>query len=168
MSNNLIKATKYPINNAVKIMEKLDNNERINRLKENEYQVLLGVNKRTFDKMYEILLNEYNKLHERGGKPPILTVLDKLVITLGYWKEYRAYRNIAFDYGVGKSAIGNAIIWVENTLIKNKTFSLPSKRAMQHKENIICVAVVDVTEQEIERPKKNSKNGTQERRNGIQ
>lgn len=94
--------------------------------------------------------------------------MDKLVITLGYWREYRAYRNIAFDYGVGKSAIGKAVTWVENTLIKNKTFSLPSKREMQHKENTICVAIVGVTEQEIERPKKDNKNGTQERKKDIQ
>lgn len=36
-------------------MTKIDNSERITRLKENEYQGLLGVDKRTFDKMYEIL-----------------------------------------------------------------------------------------------------------------
>lgn len=148
-------------------MVKIDNEKRIKELKENEYQMLLGVDKRTFEKMYEITLKEYNKLHERGGKPPKLSVLDKLVITLGYWREYRAYRNIAFDYGVGKSAIGNAIIWIENTLIKNKTFSLPSKRVMQHKENTICVAVVDVTEQEIERPKKDKKSGIRARKNVI-
>ena len=111
-------------------MAKIDNEERLSGLEEDKYQVLLGINKRTFDKMYEILLSEHLKLHEKGGKPPTLTVLDKLVITLGYWREYRAYRNIAFDYGVGKSAIGNAIIWVENTLIKGKVFSLPSKREL--------------------------------------
>ena len=145
-------------------MTKIDNDERISNLKEKEYQVLLGVDKRTYEKIHEALLEEYNRLHEKGGKTPTLTVTDKLVITLGYWKEYRAYRNIAFDYGVSKSAIGNAIIWVENTLIKSKIFALPSKRAMQHTDNRVCVVVVDVTEQEIERPQKNNKIGTPERR----
>jgi hypothetical protein len=148
-------------------MLKINNVERIKNLKENEYQVLLGVDKRTFEKMHEALRDEYTKLHKRGGKPPILSVLDKLVITLGYWREYRTYRNIAFDYGVCKSAIGNAVLWVENTLIKEKIFALPSKREMQRKENIVCVAVVDVTEQEIERPQKDSKTGIRERKNGI-
>ena len=148
-------------------MAKIDNEERISNLKEDEYKILLGVDKRTFDKMHVILLSVYQKLHEKGGKPPTLTVLDKLIITLGYWREYRAYRNIAFDYGVGKSAIGDAVIWVENTLIKNKAFSLPSKRELQRKDNIVCAAVVDVTEQEIERPKKDSANGIPERKNGI-
>ena len=140
-------------------MAKIDNTKRINSLPENRYKELLGVDKSTFEKMYNILLEAYIKLHSKGGKPPTLTVIDKLVITLGYWREYRTYRNIAFDYGVGKTAIGDSILWVEDTLIKNGAFSLPSKREMQRKDNIICVAVVDVTEQEVERPQKNSANG---------
>lgn len=125
--------------------------------------MLLGVDKKTFGKMYEILHKEYSKLHEKGRKPPKLTVMDKLAITLGYWWECRAYQNIAFVYVVGKSAIGNAIIWVENTFIKSQIFSLPSKRAMQRKENTVYVAVVDVTGQEIELPKKDNENGTPEK-----
>jgi hypothetical protein len=149
-------------------MAKIDNKERITNLPESQYKELLGVDKPTFDKMYSIVLTAYAELHKQGGKPPTLTVLDKLVITLGYWREYRTYRNIAFDYGVGKSAIGKSIIWVEDTLIKDGVFSLPSKREMQRKDNIVCVAVVDVTEQEIERPQKNSVNGIPVRKSGTQ
>ena len=145
-------------------MAKINNEERIASLPESQYKELLGVDKRTFDKMYSILLTAYAILHSQGGKPPKLTVLDKLVITLGYWREYRTYRNIAFDYGVSKSAIGKSIIWVEDTLIKDGAFSLPSKREMQRKDNVICVAIVDVTEQEIERPKKDKEIGIQARK----
>jgi len=148
-------------------MAKINNEERIGNLPSIQYKELLGVDKPTFDKMHSILLDAYTELHKQGGKPPILTVLDKLVITLGYWWEYRTYRNIAFDYNVGKSAIGNSIIWVEDTLIKDGTFSLPSKREMQRKDNIVCVAVVDVTEQEIERPKKVSASGIPARKSGT-
>lgn len=148
-------------------MVKINNEERIGNLPKGRYKELLGVDKSTFDKMYSILLDAHIELHKRGGKPPKLTVLDKLVITLGYWREYRTYRNIAFDYGVGKTAIGDSVIWVEDTLIKDGAFSLPSKREMRRKDNVICVAVVDVTEQEIERPKKDSANGILARRSGT-
>ena len=148
-------------------MVKINNEKRIAGLQDDQYKTLLGVDKPTFDKMYSILVDAYNKLHEKGGKPPVLTVLDKLIITLGYWREYRAYRNIAFDYGVSKTAIGDSVIWVEDTLIKDGTFSLPSKREMQRKDNVVCVAVVDVTEQEIERPKKDKAIGTPARKNGT-
>ena len=145
-------------------MAKINNQERIDSLKRNQYKELLGVDKPTFEKMLKILSVAHVKLHEQGGKPPKLTTLDKLVITLGYWREYRAYRNIAFDYGVSKSTIGNSIIWVEDTLIKDGSFSLPSKREMQRMDNEVCVAVVDVTEQEIEHPKKVKVTGTQARK----
>jgi len=149
-------------------MAKINNEERIRDLQESQYQGLLGVDKATFEKMYEILQEAYKELHKRGGKLPTLTVLDKLVITLCYWREYRAYRNIAFDYGVGKTAIGDSVIWVEDTLVQSGAFSLPSKREMQRKDNTVCVAVVDVTEQEIERPKKVRKNGTLARKSDTQ
>ena len=135
-------------------MAKIDNEKRIGGLRENQYKELLGIDKPTFDRMYSILLNAHVELHKQDGKPPTLTVLDKLVITLGYWREYRTYRNIAFDYGVTKTAIGKSVIWVEDALIKDGTFSLPSKREMQRKETQVCVAVVDVTEQEVERSQK--------------
>jgi len=66
--------------------------------------------------------------------------------------------NIAFDYGVHKQRICEAIAWVEQTLIKNGTFSLPSKRELVKADTEIVIAIVDVTECETERPKKNRKN----------
>jgi len=148
-------------------MGKIDNTERISTLKEEEYKSILGVEQKTFVKMLEILEAAYRKLHKKGGKRPTLTVLDKLVITLGYWREYRTYRNIAFDYGVTKTAIGDSVLWVEHTIIADGTFSLPSKRALQRGDDIVCVGIVDVTEQEIERPKKNKRSGIRVKRNAT-
>ena len=60
------------------------NEERIEKLKEDKYQEIFGVKKFTFDKMLEILENQYKKEHLKGGRPPKLSVLDKLVIMLSY------------------------------------------------------------------------------------
>jgi hypothetical protein len=35
------------------------------------------------------LTEAYKALHKAGGKPPKLSVLDKLIITLDYYKNYR-------------------------------------------------------------------------------
>jgi len=115
----------------------------------------------------KVLRRTYRELHKNGGKPPTLSILDKLVIVLQYWREYRTYRHIAFDYGVSKSAIGNAVIWVEDTLIKSGLFTLPSQRALQ-KEGGIELVLIDVTEQPIERPKRGRKNGIPVRRSATQ
>ena len=95
-------------------------------------------------------------------------LLDKLVITLQYWREYRTYRHIAFDYDVGKSTVGEAIIWVEDTLINSKCCNLKSKRELRDNLSKIKIVIVDVTEQEIERPKKNKVSGIRARKNGTQ
>jgi predicted DNA-binding protein YlxM (UPF0122 family) len=146
----------------------MDNIKRIEKLKETEYQELFGVVKTTFDKMLEKLGNANKELHKHGGRPPRLSVLDKLVIMLGYYHDYRTMVNIAFDYEVSKSRISDAVKWVENTLIEDGAFALPSKRELIKAETEIVIAIVDVKEQETERPKKNRKSHTLENKNAIQ
>ena len=109
---------------------KMNNQERIAHLKTRDYQKYLGVKKKTFDVMLQILEKDYQRKHKMGGRPPKLSVLDKLMIMLQYYREYRAMDNIAFDYGVSKSTISDAIKWVEETLVKDGTFRLPSKRKL--------------------------------------
>ena len=70
-------------------------------------------------------------------------------------------QNIAFDYSVSKSRISDAVKWVEQTLIKDGSFALPSKREFLKTDSEIIVAILDATECETERPKKNRKNRTQ-------
>lgn len=146
----------------------IHNRKRIKELDKSQFMQIFGVSNIVFFSMYRQLLRAYRKLHAKGGKKPTLSVLDKLVITLMYWREYRTYRHIAWDYGVGKSAIGKTVIWVEDTLIKSGLFALPSKRVMQKAETDIEVVLIDVTEQPIERPKRGRKNGILERKSATQ
>ena len=95
----------------------MNNLKRREELKEEEYQGIFGVTKATFDKMLLILEEAYKQRHSKGGSPlKNLSVLDKLIITLGYYREYRTMRHIAFDYGVSKSMVHKSIHWVEDVL----------------------------------------------------
>jgi len=145
----------------------MDNENRIKNLKTEKYQVMFGVQKPTFDAMHAILESAYKELRKKGGRKRMLSVLDMLVIMLGYYHDYRTMENIAFDYGVHKQRICEAIAWVEETLIKDGTFSLPSKRELLKDDTEVTVAIVDVTEQETERPKKNSASRTPANTNAI-
>jgi len=144
----------------------MDNETRITNLKEKDYQRLLGVKQATFDKMLVILKKAYEQEHLMGGHPPKLSVFDKLIIMLSYYREYRPMGNIAFDYGVAKSTIYESIKWVEYTLIKSGEFSLPSKRKLMDSTQIEVI-LVDVTECEIERPQKNKGVTTLARKRSI-
>jgi predicted DNA-binding protein YlxM (UPF0122 family) len=145
----------------------MDNKKRIDKLKETAYLELFGVRKPTFNKVLEILESAYQKQHEQGGRPSRLSVLDKLVVTLGYYHDYRTMSNIAFDYDVSKSRISDAVKWVENTLIQDGSFALPSKRELLKTDSEIIIVIVDATECETEQPKKNRENRTQANRNAI-
>ena len=79
-------------------MKMIDNRKRVKALEKSQFMQIFGVSNIVFFKMYKELKRLYRKLHARGGKKPTLSVLDKLVITLMYWREYRTYRHIAWDY----------------------------------------------------------------------
>lgn len=146
----------------------MDNIARIANLAEEKYVVLFGVRKTTFETMLTILESAYKEMRKKGGRKRKLSVLDMLIIMLGYYHDYRTMENIAFDYGVHKQRICEAIAWVEQALIKDGTFTLPSKRELIKANTEIVVAIVDVTECETERPQKNRKNHTLESKNVTQ
>ena len=147
----------------------MKNEERITGMAPGKYKEIFGIEKHVFDRILR-LLESADAFHRKSsaGRKSQLSVLDKLVITLMYWREYRTYRHIAWDYGVGKSTIGEAIIWVENAIIASGLCNLKSARELRENPNKIKIAIVDVTEQEIERPKKGRKIGIQERKNDTQ
>jgi hypothetical protein len=125
--------------------------------KEALFKRLYGVKPATFKQMLSILQKEYNAMHKSGGKPPKLKPEDKLYVALKYLREYRTMDSIAAEYKVCKGTVCLAIQWVENTLEKDGTFSLPGKRVLKRKSASIEYIVVDVTESPINRPKRNQK-----------
>ncbi len=145
----------------------MDNKRRIEELPEAKYQVIFGVHKATFEAMLAILSRAYEEMRKRGGRKRKLSVLDMLVITLGYYHDYRTMENIAFDYGVHKQRVSEAVEWVEQTLIKEGTFALPSKRKLSEGDSETGIVIVDATECETERPKKNSAKHIRESENAT-
>lgn len=141
----------------------MNNEEKIANLKIENYQKIFGIKKETFDTMLKILEEKYQKEHLRGGRPPKISVLDRLIIMLTYYREYRVMENIAFDYGVSKSVVCDTIKRAENTLIKSGKFRLPSKKKL-FQDNTIEIVLIDAAECEIERPKKNKINTIPERK----
>ena len=131
----------------------METQARIDRLTDEEFQRKYGVNRATFEAMEQVLHNVYRKDHARGGRPPKLSVRDRLCVCLTYYREYRTMENIAIDYNVANSTLCDAIRWTEDTLVKSGLFALPSKRALNGND-APDIVLVDVTECETERPKK--------------
>ena len=134
---------------------------------EEKYQELFGVNKVTFDAMLTILEGAYGRMRRRGGRRRKLGVLDMLVVWLAYCHDYRTMGNIAFDYLCHKQRICEAVAWVEATFVGDGTFALPSKRELAKGGTDVVIAIVDATECETERPKKNRRKATPASGNAI-
>ena len=117
---------------------------------EEHFLRLTGVRRAVFDRMAEAVSQG-----ERGfGRPRKLSVADRVLLTLCYWREYRSQFHVASSFGVSEATVSRTVREVENELLKNKRFHLPGKKVLRDGSLDLTVIVVDASEQRIERPKK--------------
>ena len=137
--------------------------ENIKDLKDKDFKRLTGVSHTVFEKMLAALKSGLRDF----GRTPNLSREDQLLMTLMYWREYRTQFHIGVTYGVSESTVCRTIKKVENVLMKSGEFRLPGKKALIPSDNLIEVALIDATEQPIERPKKSNESITAAKRNDI-
>lgn len=130
------------------------------------FKRLTGVKRETFFTMVDELQKVRNATAKkyRGGRKPTLCLEDMLLLTLSYLRSYMTYFEIGAMYQVSESTAHRTVIWVEDALISCGRFSLPSKKVLSDEAYDLDVVLIDVTEQEIERPKKNSDSTILERK----
>jgi hypothetical protein len=140
--------------------------EKALKLSDEDFKQVIGVKKETFEAMVEILTLAYLAKHKRRGRHAKLSIQDMLFMALKYWRQYVTQLELSIEFSVGEATTHDVIVWVENSLAKSKKFSLLGRGALlEHPE--IGIAIVDVTESPIERPKKTSDTGTVGKRNVI-
>lgn len=142
--------------------------EQIKDESEEGFRRLTGIKKTTFAVMLGILEQAEVILKAKGGKPNKLALEERLLMTLEYLREYRTYFHISRSYGISESACYRNIRWVEGTLIKDKRFSLPGRKALLKSDIEYESVLIDATESPIERPKKDKSAFIQEKRSVIQ
>jgi len=140
--------------------------EKAKRLNAVDFKQIIGVTKETFDAMAEVPDEACAEKHKRHGRHAKPAITDRLFMSLKYRRQYVTQKEPAYEFEVGEATAHDVIVWVENTLVKSGKFSLPGKKALLE-DNEIEIVLVDVTESQIERPKKNNANGTQAKRNVI-
>lgn len=141
--------------------------ENIKEYTEEQFRRITGVRRRTYEKMTDILKEAYAEKHRRRGRKPKLSIENMLLATLEYLREYRTYAHIAASYGIAESTIYRIIKWVEDTLIKEGTFSLPGRKKLLQSDMEYEVILLDATESPVERPQKNKEDIIRERKSGI-
>jgi len=139
----------------------------VQRLSAKEFRRLTGVKRPTFEKMVDVLNEAHQQKKSRGGRPNKINIEIMLLMTLEYLREYRTYFHIANAYGTSESYAYKLIRWVEDTLIKTKSFHLPGRKALLKNDSNYEVVLVDASESPIERPKKNRNPITRVRKKDI-
>ena len=132
-----------------------------------KFRRITGVKRVTFEKMLEILRCAFAHKHAQGGRKPKLPLEAQLLATLEYIREYRTYAHIAASYQIDESNMYRMIRWVEDTLVKDGTFSLPGRKALLKSDMEYEVVLIDATESPIERPKKSKDDITVVKRRGT-
>jgi hypothetical protein len=93
-------------------------------------------------------------LQKKSGRPSKLCPEDQILMTLSYLREYPTFFHLGVKWGVDESNAYRIVIRTEKALIKSGLFNLPGKKIFYQSNNEIETVVLDVSEHEIERPKK--------------
>lgn len=125
---------------------------KIKKMSNDEFRRLTGVKIQTFNEMVKILKEK--EACKKGGRPNLLCIEDRLLMTLEYLREYRTYFHISQSYGLSESVCYRTCKDIENLLIKSGKFSLPGKKALLKSDIEYQVVLIDASESPIQRPKK--------------
>ena len=141
--------------------------EKLSSLKPAQFKRLTGVKRETFMVMATILRKAEKAKRKRGGVASKLPIEDRLLLALEYLRDYPTYFRLGQNYDISEGYAFKIHRWVESTLIKDKRFALPGRKALLKSDVEIEVVLVDASESPAERPKKDKDVITPARRNDI-
>ncbi|MBW1242167.1 MAG: IS5 family transposase [Spiroplasma poulsonii] len=119
---------------------------------------LTGIKKSTFNKMLDILKVAEIEKFKKGGKTNKLSLENRLLMTLLYWREYQTYFHLGKSFDISEANCYRNIKWIEDILIKNSDFQqLAGKKALINDYFNDKTIIIDATETPIQRPKKGQK-----------
>ncbi len=139
--------------------------DKFNFINDKELLRLTGIKQSTFNKMLNILKEAELKKFKRGGKNNKLSLENRLLMTLSYWREYRTYFHLGKSFDISEVSCYRNIKWIEDILIKHPDFQqLAGKKALINDYFNDKTIIIDARETPIQRPKKDKNNLIQEKR----
>lgn len=74
---------------------------KVKKLKDEDFKTFTGVNRKTFNTMVQVVEEAEIKLHkEKKGRYSNMSIEQKVLMTLEYWKEYPSMLNLGIKYGI--------------------------------------------------------------------
>lgn len=125
----------------------------------NNYLRQVGISEKQFAFLLKRLEQEIegdlqrNKMKKRGVPSKFMTTELKLLLTLRYLRHYPTFINLGATFGISESYANKIFHKTIDYMLK---FIHP-KKTNELSLNDVCTVVIDVAEQEIERPVKKQK-----------
>jgi pantothenate synthetase len=117
--------------------------EQVKNLKNGEFKRLCGVKKETFLEMCAIVRQKDGQ--KTSGRNSKLTMEDRVLLTLSFWREYRTMFHLGQDWGLHESNVSRLVRRIEEILIKSGKFLLPGKKRLLEDKSL-TYTIVEVTE----------------------
>ena len=122
-------------------------------LSNTKFKRLTGVNFKTFYTMLELLKVAYDSKHQNRGRYSKLSLEEMLLLALSYLRSYATFFETGLHFDVSESTAQRIVFWVENVLVSSGIFALSGRKRLVDNHSKLKTVAVDVTEQQIERPK---------------
>jgi len=127
--------------------------------KSNNYLRQIGIAENQFTLLFDKLEQEIkkdlqiNKMKNRGVSSKAMTTELKLLLTLNYLRHYPTFSSLGAIFGISESYANKIFHKTIDYLLK---FIHP-KKTNELSLDDVCTVVIDVAEQEVERPVKKQK-----------
>ncbi|UZQ30592.1 MAG: transposase family protein [Spiroplasma phoeniceum] len=133
--------------------------DEFKNINDKEWLRLTGIKQDIFNKMLDILQVAEIEKFKKGGKANKLSLENRLLMTLSYWREYRTYFHLGKNFGISEANCYRNIKWIEDILIKHPDFQqVACKKALISYYFNDKTIIIDATETPIQRPKKDKNN----------
>ncbi len=114
-----------------------------------------GVSTFVFELMVLIVRQYEEAAKIKTGRPSNLSVEDRVLLLLEYYRENRTFFHLGMSYGLSESNVYRSIVKIEDILMRTGYFRLSGKKMLLSDKEIKKV-YIDVTETPAQRPKKKS------------
>jgi len=119
---------------------------------EEKFRRMTGVSKDQFSKILVLFKDYVDNNWSKRGRPSQFTLEDRLLLTFRYLRDYPTFVVLGNEFGISESFCNKIFNKVSLSLVK--ILKLPLKD-LENKGKVIEKVIIDVSEQEAERPKKN-------------
>ncbi|MDF7639009.1 transposase family protein [Lactobacillus sp. ESL0791] len=134
--------------------------EDFKNLSAKDFKQLVGVKPATFSVMCDLVKADYDRSHAHHGRKSKVSIEDKVLIMLKYYREYITMKSLAVNFHLAESTVHDIITHTEEVLIKSGKFNLPGRKQLVGSDMESDYLIVDGTDSPIQRPKKSKKNTT--------